>query len=106
MSFPRHGEIYRSDVERQSRGPRGQVFVRGVESRGRHPPHAPGAHRLDESPAGYSLQVALPQSLPPLHRPGSERDKVVLLVENFAANGEHSVNCLCQPRGQPYFALM
>jgi len=26
---------------------------------------------------------------------------VVLPVENFAANGEHGLNCLCQPRGQP-----
>jgi hypothetical protein len=46
-------------------------------------------------------QVALPQGLPPLHRPGSECAKVVLSVENFAANGEHGLNCLCQPRGQP-----
>ena len=48
-------------------------------------------------------QVALPQSQPPLHRPGSECAKVVLPVENFAANGEHGLNCLCQPRGQPHF---
>src|ERR1017187_7176511 len=49
-------------------------------------------------------QVALPQSLPPLHRPGSECAKVVLPVENFAANGEHGLNCLCQPRGQPQYS--
>ena len=48
-------------------------------------------------------QVALPQSQPPLHRPGSECAKVVLPVENFAANGEHGLNCLCQPRGQPQY---
>ena len=48
-------------------------------------------------------QVALPQGLPPLHRPGSECAKVVLPVENFAANGEHRLNSLCQPRGQPQF---
>ncbi|MGP8269603.1 MAG: hypothetical protein ACLQLH_06010 [Terracidiphilus sp.] len=51
-------------------------------------------------------QVALPQSLPPLHRPGSECAKVVLSVENFAANGEHGLNCLCQPRGQPHIASL
>src|ERR1017187_8238538 len=49
-------------------------------------------------------QVALPQGLPPLQRPGSECAKVILPVENFAANGEHGLNCLCQPRGQPQLA--
>jgi polyphosphate kinase 2 (PPK2 family) len=29
---------------------------------------------------------------------------VVLPVENFAANGEHGLNCLCQPRGQPQYS--
>ena len=50
-------------------------------------------------------QVALPQGLPPLHRPGSECAKVVLPVENFAANSQHGLNCLCQPRGQPQAAF-
>jgi hypothetical protein len=44
-------------------------------------------------------QVALPQSLPPLHRPRSECDKVILPVENFVANGEQTLNYLSHPRG-------
>jgi len=35
-------------------------------------------------------------------RPRSECDKVILPVENFAANGEQSLNCLSQSRGQPH----
>src|ERR1039458_7670526 len=70
-------------------------------------PGAASVARSRRSSASMSLQpaipwqVTLPQSLPPLHRPGSECAKVVLPVENFAANGEHGLNCLCQPRGQP-----
>jgi len=61
----------------------------------------PGAHRLDEFQPVIPWRVALPQSPPPLHRPASECDKVVLPVEIFAANGKHGLNCLSQPRGQP-----
>ena len=53
--FSRHGEIYRSDVERKGRGPRGQVFVRGVEGRERQSCPLPALIGVDESPAGYSF---------------------------------------------------
>src|SRR5271168_4576511 len=56
--------------------------------------------RMSLQPA-IPWQVALPQSPPPLHRPGSDCATVVLPVENFAANGEQSLNRLSQPRGQP-----
>src|ERR1035437_9205161 len=74
-------------------------------------PGAASVARSRRSSASMSLQpaipwqVALPQGLPPLHRPGSECAKVILPVENFAANGEHGLNCLCQPRGQPQYYL-
>jgi hypothetical protein len=56
---------------------------------------------VDEFQPAIPWRVALPQSPPPLHRPGSECDKVILPVEVFAANDEPSLNCLSQPRGQP-----
>ena len=55
MSFLRHREIYRSD----------EGFVEW-ERQGLLPLPA---HRLDEFPVGYSWQVALQQSLLPLHQP-------------------------------------
>jgi hypothetical protein len=55
MSFLRHREIYRSDE--------------AIVEWGRQPLLPPPAHRLDEFPVGYSWQVALQQSLLPLHQP-------------------------------------
>lgn len=61
MSFLRHREIYQvseasfRDRELKRARPRG---------------HAP-AHRLDESPVGYSWRVALQQSPLPLHQPAA-----------------------------------
>jgi hypothetical protein len=67
--FSRHGEIYRSDVKQKA----------GSGSR---------AHSRRSS-ASMSLQpvipwrVALQQGPPPLHRPASECDKVVLPVKQY-----------------------
>ena len=58
MSFLRHREIYRSDVSREQGA---------AEMDDRRSP----AHRLDESPAGYSWRVALQQSPLLLLRPYS-----------------------------------
>jgi putative transposase len=46
MSFPRHGEIYRSWKKRRGRRPKGNGEP--------IPPDSP-THRIDESPVGYSL---------------------------------------------------
>jgi hypothetical protein len=46
-------------------------------------------------------QVALPQSPPPLHRPGSECATVVLPAEGFAANGKQCLIRLSHPKGPP-----
>jgi hypothetical protein len=43
---------------------------------------------VDEFQPDIPWRVALQQSPPPLHRPASGCDKVVLPVEIFAANGE------------------
>ena len=56
---------------------------------------------VDEFQPVIPRRVALPQSPPPLHRPASECDKVVLPVEKITANGEQSLNRLSQQRGQP-----
>jgi hypothetical protein len=88
MSFPRHEE---------------SINPMGNKKPGAASVPTPGAHRLDEFQPVIPWRVALPQSPPPLHRPASECDKVVSPVENFAANGEHGLNCLSQPRGQPQY---
>ena len=46
VSFPRHGEIYRSTMRRRGPRPKGS---------GEPVPPASPAHRIDESPVGYSL---------------------------------------------------
>jgi hypothetical protein len=69
--------IYRSDVERRSR-----------EAASVH--RSPALIGVDEFQPVIPWRVALQQRPPPLHRPRSECDKVILPVENFAANGELS----------------
>jgi hypothetical protein len=70
-------------------------------------PGAASVHRsrrfigVDEFQPVIPKRDALQQRPPPLHRPCSACDKVILPVEIFAANGETSLNCLSQPRGQP-----
>jgi transposase InsO family protein len=59
------------------------------------------AHRHDESQPAIPWQVALPQSPPPLHRPGSECVTVILPVERFTANGEQCLIRLSHPMGPP-----
>jgi hypothetical protein len=51
-------------------------------------PPLPALIGVDEFQPVIPWRVALPQSSLPLHRPRSECDKVVLPVENIAANGE------------------
>jgi hypothetical protein len=55
----------------------------------------------DESQPVIPWQIALPQSLPPLHRMRLECSTEDLPVEHFAANGNLGINCLSQPREQP-----
>jgi predicted RNA-binding Zn ribbon-like protein len=83
----RDGGIYRSDAEQKA-----------GSSLARQPPALIG---VDEFQPAIPWRVDLHQSPPPLHRPASECDRVVLQVENVAANGEQTLNCLSQPRGQP-----
>lgn len=66
MSFLRHWEIY-------------QVYT-GLSVERARPDSRALAHRLDESPVGYSWRVALQQSPLPLHQP-----KLILRqpTENF-----------------------
>jgi hypothetical protein len=59
-------------------------------------PPLPALIRVDEFQPVNPWRVALPQSSLLLHRPRSECIKVVLPVENFAAN------YLSHPRGQPH----
>ncbi len=66
-------------------------------------PPLPALIGVDQFQPGIPQRDALQQWPPPLHRPCSECDKVVLPIEIFAANGEKSLNCLSQPRGQPQF---
>jgi transposase InsO family protein len=52
VSFPRHGEIYRSWKKRRGRPSNGNGASKGS---GEPVPPGPPAHRIDESPVGYSL---------------------------------------------------
>ena len=82
MSFLRHREIYRSDREARS----------GVTS-------APGAHRLDESPAGYSsagCPPAEPASASPAIRSLPLADEKRY---DLTANGQASPVSLSHLRG-------
>ncbi len=88
MSLPRHREIYRSD---------GLGWRRGRTRSGAGA--APGAHRFDESPAGYSLagcSPAEPASASPaqssMHQRGAER-------YTFTVNGSLSPITLSHARG-------
>ena len=82
MGFLRHEEIYRSDEEARSGG--------GT---------APGAHRFDEFPAGYSLagcSPAEPASASPAGYSIGEKDGAGKL---FPANGNLSLFTLSHDRG-------
>ena len=82
MGFLRHEEIYRSDGEARSGG--------GT---------APGAHRFDEFPAGYSLagcSPAEPASASPAGYSIGEKDGAGKL---FPANGNLSLFTLSHDRG-------
>jgi hypothetical protein len=64
MSFPRHGEIYRSDAPPQTRGP-GAAYrwsAPGPSPRTRRKERAPLIVR-DEFPVGYSLASCSPAEL-------------------------------------------
>src|ERR1022692_4724261 len=54
---------------------------------------------MDESPAGYSWQVALQQSPLPLHQPELYCQSSTAPDNASAANGAMSLNWLSQPRG-------
>jgi len=89
MSFFRHKEIFRSDVNSLPSGETAET--------------SSPAHRLDESPAGYSLAGwFFHQSPPPLHQPS------VILKEKRKFEKEKLLNCMCanfklsQRRGPPH----
>ncbi len=87
MSFPRHREIY-PPMEAQT-----------------NTVSAP-THRLDEFPAGYSLAGCSPAEPASASPAGHQYAlKSFLPVEDFSANGQQCLNCLCQPRGQAHFLL-
>jgi hypothetical protein len=61
---------------------------------------APALIGLAEFQLAIPWRDALQQGLPPLHQLGPVWSKLGSPVENFAANGELSLNCLSHPRGQ------
>jgi hypothetical protein len=85
MSFFRHREIYRPDVE-------GEPAAATLSRRCR-------AHRSDESPAGYSLAGCSPAE------PASASPARLILqqqrpfAKKFPANGNLSLICLSRSRG-------
>ena len=85
MGFLRHEEIYRSDQEARSGGWT-----------------APGAHRVDEFPAGYSLAGCSPAE-PASASPASYSIREKHVVGNlFPANGTLSLFPLSHAKGAPH----
>jgi hypothetical protein len=80
MSFLRHGEIYPCDE--------GAILR-----------PCPPLIAVDESPAGYSWQVALQQSPLPLYQPELYCQSSTAPDNASAGNGAMSLNGLSQPRG-------
>ena len=98
MSFLRHREIYRSDGRGRSWAWSWERVWSGEQARS-GVVAAPGAHRFDESPAGYSLagcSPAEPASASPaqssMHQNGAER-------YTFTVNGSLSPIKLSHARG-------
>ena len=93
MSFLRHREIYQ--VRELSFAD--ELLLKRARPRG----HAL-AHRLDESPVGYSWRVALQQSPRPLHQPlPTLRQCLGELQEGIRCNGDPHLNSLSHFRGAP-----
>jgi hypothetical protein len=61
---------------------------------------APALIGLDEFRLDIPWPDALQQGLPPLQQPGAMRSEFSSPVEDFAANGKPSLNCLSHPRGK------
>ena len=81
MSFPRHREIYRSDVRSNTLGATSVISQRSSAS-------------MSFQPA-IPWQVALQQSLPPLHRPRASVKQPTLPDNAFTANGNNPlIQCL------------
>jgi hypothetical protein len=90
MSFPRHGEIFRSDVGSSNAGSRSCGLPLALIG-------------LDEFPFGYSFagcSSAAPASASPTG--GAVCSKLVLLVEEFSSNGEQCLNWLSHLRGEAH----
>ena len=87
MSFPRHGEIYRSDLAYTSREPRSSLVT------------APRPHRLDEFPAGYSSAGCSPAE-PASASPTTRSMRCVVPADNgLSANGNLSLAFVSHGRG-------
>jgi hypothetical protein len=87
MSFCRHEEIYRSDVG---------LGEAGNSNGCRRSPHSSAAMSFQSA---IPRQVALQQSLPPLHRLGNDSQQPMLPYNDFAASGNSPLNSVSQPKG-------
>ena len=87
MSFFRHEEIYRP------------MDSKNVP--GRTCTTAPGLIGTMSFRLAIPRQVALPQSLPPLHQPRRILQELVQEYNRIAANGKPSLNSVSHSRGQP-----
>ena len=83
MSFSRHKEIYRSDVERGKAGERQRSPL-------------PALIGFDEFPIGYSLAGCPPAEPASASPTGNDSP---LPYNDFSANGNNSLNSVSQPKG-------
>ena len=87
MSFPRHAEIYRSDLGHQPGEPRSSQTT------------APRPHRLDEFPAGYSSAGCSPAEPAPASPTTCSMRYVVLADNGLSANSNLYLISVPQRRG-------
>ena len=87
MSFSRHKEIYRSDVERGKAGERQLSPL-------------PALIGFDEFPTGYSLAGCPPAEPASASPTGNDSP---LPYNDFSANGNNSLNSVSQPKGALQF---
>jgi hypothetical protein len=91
MSFLRHVGIYRSD----------DFYAAGSERLG----SLPALIGLDELQPAIPWQIALQQSLPPLHRPPTILKQSTAPYNDFSANGYSPLNLLSHSKGAVQFFL-
>src|SRR5579864_4713029 len=94
MSFSRHEEIYRSDVQLD------KTWERQLRS------SLPALIGCDEFPAGYSLAGCPPAEPASASPTANDSQPPTLPYNDFSANGNYPLNFVSQPKGASQFCFL